>query len=905
MSGSATSKRPVAVVVQTHWDREWYFPHQTFVARLIQVMTRVVAQMEAGKLQQFLFDGQTAAFEDLLANAEPALVLRVRKLLRDQRIALGPWYVMADEFLVCGESLLRNLEIGIGDAVEAGNCQYVGYLPDTFGHIGQMPQLLANFNIHSAVMWRGVDSPVAEFDWQSPDGTRVGAIFLTQGYYQHPLNVADWQVALTRYLDGVAAHSLATELLLTQGGDHLLSVDAIADRLASFNATNHQYQLSEKSLASHVDTVMAQTEGRRQTIRGALRNNTQAFVLPDVLSTRRYLKRLNQDAEDRLLGVVEPLLAQLPVGDDYPARYLHDTWRMVIQQQAHDSICGCSVDQVHQEMMTRYQLIDQRLQALVDRAMVAGGLVSVEQHGRLGEATSDVFADDACFSLFNPLPVAHDGAQVINLFLRGTPRKVLCIKTLAGVTLQCELLSVVPDAMFRSPIDDFPERLVGHRYEVLVQCEISGLTALACVVEADTTVLSEFASTAVPVPAPTPTPPPTSSAPKFIENRRYRVGLSDNRGDNNGHNNGDNNELTITDLASGQTLTPALSFASELDAGDSYNFSPPPIPHRVEQTRFSIVSARSLAALQEIVLAVTLTTPKCISAARAGRSDETVCNEGLLRIRLFHDAPTIDCSLRWINRAEDQRTRLWLRLPTRVEHTFSDSGFEWVRHPVTYANYPSVPSRQEMPVAVKPSLSAIVAGELHFFHRAMQEYEMLEIDGRQLLGVTLIRSVGWMSRRDLVTRGVGAGPDMETPDAQCPGTEVFEFQIAIGSPAVHPLAAAQRFRRPLVCLRGATSRWAGGVDIDNQTLQISAVRRVGDSLELRLWNPTEVDQPYTLSTPLSSVLSSDPPDATVDATAGRLESQPRWKRVTANGEDCDRPMFVVRPHEIVTLRCRR
>ncbi|MFM7459517.1 MAG: hypothetical protein ACKO15_01550, partial [Burkholderiales bacterium] len=164
MSKAANQKRPVAVVVQTHWDREWYFPHQTFVARLIEVMSRVVAQLESGKLQQFLFDGQTAAYEDLLANAEPALVTRVEALVKEKRIALGPWYVMADEFLVCGESLLRNLEIGIGDAVAAGNCQYVGYLPDTFGHIGQMPQLLANFGIHAAVMWRDVDLPVAEFD---------------------------------------------------------------------------------------------------------------------------------------------------------------------------------------------------------------------------------------------------------------------------------------------------------------------------------------------------------------------------------------------------------------------------------------------------------------------------------------------------------------------------------------------------------------------------------------------------------------------------------------------------------------------------------------------------------------------------------------------------------------------
>jgi hypothetical protein len=860
MSAVDDVKRPVAVVIQTHWDREWYFPHQTFVARLILVMERVVTQLESGKLQQFLFDGQTAAYEDLLANAEPTLVSRVKALVHAKRIVLGPWYVMADEFLVSGESLLRNLEIGIGDALAAGNCQYVGYLPDTFGHIGQIPQLLANFNIQSAVIWRGVDSPVAEFDWQSPDGTRVGAIFLTQGYYQHPLNVMDWQAALARYLDSVASRSLSAELLLTQGGDHLLTVDAAAARIETFNQTNTTYQLVEKSLAAHVDTVLAETAGRRHAVHGALRNNKQAFVLPDVLSTRRYLKRLNQDAEDRLLGVIEPLLVQLAI-DDYPTRYLQDTWRMVIQQQAHDSICGCSVDEVHQEMVTRYLLIDQRLKALMDRAATAGGLVSAEQHQLQVNASPDVFADDARFTLFNSLPIAFVGSQIISLFLRGEKRSALSLKTLAvesstGQALQCELIGVQPDAVLRSPIDDFPERLEGHRYEVLVRCEIPGLDALACVVE--------DAATA-------PLSPASDSMATKIENQRYRIFLNDD------------GELSITNRLTGQTLASALSFVSELDAGDSYNFSPPPNQHRVAQTKYSLVSCLMLTGMQELVLAVSLTTPQSLSADRAGRSDEMVANTGLLRIRLFADGANetnIDFSLDWKNRASDQRTRLMLALPAPVEHTFSDAGFEWVRHPVKYANYPTSETRQEMPVVVNPSLSAIVAGDLVFLHYAMHEYEVLQVNGEQMLGVTLVRSVGWMSRRDLVTRGVGAGPDLETPDAQCLGNEGFVFQIALGSGGAHPLELAQRFRRPLVCLRGATSKWAGSVEVDNPVLQISAVRRVGAYIELRVWNPTDIHQQFALSSG-------------------------EWHRVTADGSPSAAAVDVVKPHEIVTLRCRR
>ena len=870
------AKRPVAVVVQTHWDREWYFPHQTFVARLLQVMARVVEQLERGELQQFLFDGQTAAFEDLVANAEPALTLRVRKLVRDKRIVLGPWYVMADEFLVSGESLLRNLEIGITDANAAGNCQYVGYLPDTFGHIGQMPQLLANFGIQSAVMWRGVDSPVAEFDWQSPDGTTAGAVFLTQGYYQHPLNVADWTPALIKYLDSVAARSLADELLLTQGGDHLLPFGALHSRIAQFNAQDHSYELKESSLAAHVATALAGSNGRRATIRGALRNNAQAFVLPDVLSTRRYLKRLNQNAEDRLLGLVEPLLVQLGGAADDPHKYLQDTWRMVIQQQAHDSICGCSIDGVHQEMLTRYRLIDQRLDGLVDRIASAAGLQQTAQHS-VDDPLNGVFADDARFTLFNPLPKRFAGSRVVTLFLRGELSRGLLIKTAAGELLESELLSVSPDAVFRSPVDDFPERIDGHLYEVLVRCEIGGLEALACVAER--------------LSSPTSEPGQSHGASTSIENTDYRVNVSLS------------GQLTIEAKRSGASST--ISFLSELDAGDSYNFSPPPNQSKVVQESVKLISAKRYQHMQELRVGVEMQVPAGLSHDRRGRASESVVNTGTLTIRLMADSTVADCTLDWSNNACDQRTRLLLSLPQAVVTTASDCGFEWCRTPVSYADYPTSVSRQEMPVVVHPSLSAIEAGPLVFLHRAMHEYEMLrgpQHTGGQQLGVTLIRSVGWMSRRDLVTRGVGAGPDMATPEAQCLGTERFEYQIAIDQQhrdttahatthaathanehaTAHPLALAERFRRPPVMLRGHTDHWGAGIEIGNANLQVSAVRRVGDAIELRLWNPTDTVQ--SLSLPISSGV---------------------WTRVNAGGSPSDKSASCVQAHEIFTLRCRR
>jgi mannosylglycerate hydrolase len=869
MESSRIAKIPrkVSVVVQTHWDREWYFPHQTFVARLIEVMSRVVAQLDSDQLQFFLFDGQTAAFEDLLLNAEPKLIADVGRLVRDKRIILGPWYVMADEFLCAGESLIRNLEIGIADATAAGNCQRVGYLPDTFGHVGQMPQILRTMGIHCAVLWRGADAPHAEFDWQAPDGSLVGTVFLTQGYYQHPLNVEDANAALARYLTDIAPHSLSDDLLLTQGGDHLMTVDSLQPRMRAFNESQTKYRLEENTLEAHVHSVLTETKGRRVTISGDLRNNKNAFVLPDVLSTRRYLKRLNQSAEDRLLGEIEPLLAQLNLGEHYPTRYLDQCWRMAIQQQAHDSICGCSVDSVHCEMLTRYAQLEQRFDALIERASATAGMLSMTMHaGR----EIDAFADDEAFTLFNPLPHAFVGKQLIKLFLRGERKQGITITSSSGAPLNAALISVAEHAIFRSPIDEFPDRVSGHLYEMAIDFPsgaLAGLGHIECKALWSDRSAAQLNSQTV------------ASVSSQIENVFYKITLEAN------------GELSLYDKRRNRTTAGFVGLHAELDCGDSYNFSPPPHQEQIVQRKFSFEQVATQRGFAELVLSTEIEVPRELNAARTGRHQASVTNRGVLRLRLFDSdggraTNGIDARLIWDNQAKDQRTRLIFRINSPVAETWSDSAFAWTKRSVTYANYPTTISRREMPVVVQPSHSAILAGDFFVCHRAMQEYEMLQIGGEQHLGITLVRSVGWMSRRDLVTRGVGAGPDMETPDAQCLGEEIFEFQMGqlFEEHSVDVLNYSQRFRRPPLMFRGHTSMWNESLDIGNTTLQTSSVRRLGAQIEIRLWNPSSQPQSLTLSN-----------DSGV------------WTRVNADGSALDLAQtgvesLAVAPYAIATFR---
>ncbi|WP_237068024.1 glycoside hydrolase family 38 C-terminal domain-containing protein [Microbulbifer guangxiensis] len=798
----------VAIVVQTHWDREWYYPHQTFLGRLLQVMEQVVEQLDSGQLACFLFDGQVSAIEDFYREAEPALAERVRVHVAANRIVIGPWYIMADEFLCSGESLVRNLELGIRRANQHGHCQRVGYLPDTFGHISQMPQLLRGFGIDNAVAWRGIDAECSELSWQAPDGSSVFTVFLTEGYYQHPFNTADWQQNLTAYLEKIGSRSRGRELLLTQGGDHLLSDPQLQQRIDTFNAGQDDYRLAQSTLAEHIEHLQSSTP-ELESIEGELRGNQRAFVLPDVLSTRQYLKAQNQQLEDTLTGLIEPLLAMVPM-ENYPSRYLEQTWQLLIEQHAHDSICGCSVDAVHREMETRFDQLQQRLNTLCQRAQSSAGMINQRLAASRNVGLPSPFADDSRFSLLNPSPKFFNGWVTQILFLAGERADTLAIADTQGNTLESVILNSEPAQEFHSPLDDFPDMVPGHRYTVAIRAELAGIALLPCVVEKQGGVRSTDILSA-----------------DMIENEFYRVSVGDDR------------VLVIEDKSSGRRYVDTLALVSETDAGDTYNFSP------LDSTRYRAqigqVQSRQLAGgISEMQLQLTLQQPSGLTDDRRAVTAEQVGSSGTLRIRLLPDDDLLHCTLHWHNRACDQRLRLTLPLLETIEHTAADSAFDWVERPKQYAIPIQAQGQQEAPVSVMPSHSAIKAGQIGFVHRGLQEFEVLEAESQDLLGVTLVRSVGWLSRRDLKTRGLGAGPDLATPGAQCLRAHRFEFALTLRNPdPVTLLNRAADFRKPVTALRGHADRLLSGAQLDNPELQVSSVRRIASGMEIRLWNPTE------------------------------------------------------------------
>jgi len=369
----------ITLVPHTHWDREWYAPFDEFRERLVAMMDTLIELGNAG-FPHFHLDGQTAMIDDYLA-VRPEREADIRRLAEDGRLSVGPWVTQMDEFLVSGETHLRNLERGLARARELGRALMVGYLPDQFGHVGQMPQILANEGIDRAVVWRGVPKEIdrTQFWWEAPDGSRVLAEYLAFGYslgwdieqQQDPEELA---ASLRRKAEYVAPFLASERMLITVGADHTGPDATLPERLAIADEHLPGMTVRIGALSDHLD---ARPDDGLPSWRGELRSSARAHLLPNVYSARTHQKRERGRVETLVERYAEPLAALVP-GFDWPAEELDRAWTLLLWNGAHDSVCGCSHDQVARDVDARCAEARTIGEAVIARALEGLGSAMAE-----------------------------------------------------------------------------------------------------------------------------------------------------------------------------------------------------------------------------------------------------------------------------------------------------------------------------------------------------------------------------------------------------------------------------------------------------------------------------------------------------------------------------------------------
>src|SRR2546421_1275634 len=357
------------VVPHSHWDREWYRPFQSFRLRLVDLVDKVIELMETEPgWHHFMLDGQTATAMDYL-EVRPEARARLQALIAEGRVAVGPWHILMDEFLVSAETTIRNLELGRRLSSELGQTMPVGYLPDMFGHISQMPQILRLAGLEDAVVWRGVPAAIdrTAFVWQAPDGSAVRTVYMATSYSNGaglPTDLDELAIRTDKIRHDLEPMSPGTDLLVMCGTDHLLPTPGLPKALeASSNGV--AYRIS--SLAEYVAADRAAQPDGLPSWTGELRSGARANLLMGVVSNRVDLRRLIARAEWELERYAEPL--QALAAPHIAPGLLEVAWRKLIENSAHDTVCACSVDEVTEQGEVRWKEALQIAEGVSEKAM--------------------------------------------------------------------------------------------------------------------------------------------------------------------------------------------------------------------------------------------------------------------------------------------------------------------------------------------------------------------------------------------------------------------------------------------------------------------------------------------------------------------------------------------------------
>lgn len=356
--------RFVHCIVHTHWDREWYHTAARFQARLARLLDGLLPRLERGELPSFLLDGQAVVLDDYAA-LRPHQVGRLRRQLEAGRLECGPWYVLPDELLVSGESLVRNLLAGRRAVARAGGrAMAVGYSPDAFGHSAALPAILSGFGLDVAIAWRGFAGAGDLNWWEAPDGSRVVLVHLPRQGYECGAGfptAAEAAAARWRELSrDLGARARSEHLLVMLGADHHAPPADLAAVLRSLELAAAPDTVRVGKLEDYARAVRSAADLAREgleVVRGELvSGRSHAWTLLGTHGTRVYLKQSNAYCQRLLERRAEPLAALSALrGGPAFREELEAAWRTLLENHPHDSICGTSSDGVHREMMVRFE----------------------------------------------------------------------------------------------------------------------------------------------------------------------------------------------------------------------------------------------------------------------------------------------------------------------------------------------------------------------------------------------------------------------------------------------------------------------------------------------------------------------------------------------------------------------
>ncbi|HEX4224992.1 MAG TPA: glycoside hydrolase family 38 C-terminal domain-containing protein [Pseudonocardiaceae bacterium] len=884
-------RKAAVFVPHFHWDREWYEPFQVFRHRLVDALDTVLATAEADPDFRFTVDGQLAAVEDYL-EMRPENRDRVIALVASGQLAIGPWLILLDEFLCSGETIVRNLRMGWAAAEKLGGSMPIGYLPDMFGHIAQMPQILARAGIKHTALWRGVPRSVDghAFRWRAPDGSEVRTEFLFDGY-DNGLDVLLVPDEIGRALDEYAEMTEqrwgSDPVLAMAGTDHVAPDPRLAGWLRRDSSEDRPITIA--TLAEYI-----QEHAREEVsavVTGELRSHVRGNILPGVLSVRQALKQRMAVAE-RTVDHAERLTALWTTRDE--SRFLSLAWHKIIESTAHDSVVGSGTDETADQVEARLAEATHIARAVRDSA--------------LAERAASVPSD--AYLVANPLPFPRTALVEVDVL---TPQAgtTLVVTAADGSTQPVQLTSVAPTVLSDERVDATQlERVLRRihrrelfgrqidRYELtagslvfhLAEVPTSGpfdllvlrreVAEAAAAHPGEWTVLTveEARATAL-----VPVRVPASGLTSLRVVPGQAIGTQA-RGLSNGLIDVTVNADGTLDVAGadGTVLRGVGRLVDGGDRGDSYNYGPPAKDLLIsEPTEVAVEVLEDGPLRSKVRITRTYTWPTALSDDRDIRGPETVSTpvETVVEVRVGEPFVRVSTSL--LNTSADHRLRFHVPLPEPVTGSASAGQFA-----VTERGLTAEGGWGEYPIPTFPASSFVSAGTATVLVDHATEYEIVDDE----LAITLLRAIGSISVNIHPLRDEPAASEIPAPGAQDLGVRVENrlgiLPSASGWQAANAVALAEDFRNDVLVTRGtapngeALPEDAAGIQVDGADIFVSSIRGVAEGIELRLVAMSDTGSTARITGPFAEATTVDllgRPLETTSASDGLVLALTPWE----------------------------
>ena len=785
MSTSA-GKRTFIVASHAHWDREWYRPFQEFRLRLVEMVDELldVLSNPASGYSTFNLDGQAVVVEDYL-EIRPYNADKLKKLISDRKLLVGPWYILPDEFLVCGESYIHNLLMGKDISERFGHFPKVGYLPDCFGHIAQIPQILKGFDIDNILFWRGLgkERPYPEIYWQGPDGTKLFGLHMVDGYGDAHTGdcptVEDKIAKFKRVVQFYHTYSQIRTAMMMHGVDHMPVDLDVVEVMKRINADDSQNaQLRHGTFEEYIGLLRKEQSLNWPTFEGMLRDTklqekTGAYILNGVLSARLYMKRANVQAQHELVRWAEPAAVMEKLLFNVDRRdFLGKAWMWLLRNHPHDSIGGCSVDAVHRQMMTRFEWCRDICESIVSRTM-----------SKLTSASAASDKVTSRLAVFNA--AANPVSDVVETEIT-ISRQELKEQTWSDGAVYRPTEAIRGVRIKRSdgrPVDGQILGITEKMQPYPAMRELSPLrTCLAAKVRfwADDLPAMGYEKYTFEL-LNSPVMPTASllKGPTTMENAFLKVAVNPN------------GTLNVTDKTTGKTFSDLLYFEDSGDTGDEYTYAKPLNDEIVTslggQARINVAydGADSCTLAVEHDLSVPADIE--VDPFAAGMYCESMQKRSQTRINLpIRTEVTLGKNARYLkvkttltNTAKWHRLRVMFPTNLKTDVVSAEQQYDVAEFPVIIRQ-PSAKVWLENQPTQYPQQDFVDLSDgkhgLAVFNVGLPEFEVVPTESRTV-AITLLRAVGYLSRQNMTSRGNHAGPGFETPEAQCLGAQTCEYAI--------------------------------------------------------------------------------------------------------------------------------